>query len=92
MLRLTPRRNRRIPHALAILGAFLLAASVLAGAGHPVPAVQQQAGIQEDVQSPDPSTALEPGEMKRFETDTAVRQAAVTKARKLRVNLFLFRH
>jgi hypothetical protein len=92
MLRLTPRRNRRTPHALAILGAFLLAASVLAGAGHSDPAARQQSGIQQDVQNPGPATTVVAGETERFESDSTLRQAAVSKARKLRVSLFLFRH
>jgi hypothetical protein len=92
MLRLTPRRNRRIPNALAILGALLLAACVLAGAGPSVPGARQQAAIQNDARNPGPATALDAGEAERLKTDTTVRHAAVSTARKLRVNLFLFRH
>jgi hypothetical protein len=92
MLRLTPRRNRRTRHALAILAVLLLAASVLAGAGNSVPTARQQAGIRHEVQNPGPATVLDAGESERFETDSAVGQAAYTKARKLRVSLFLFRH
>ena len=88
MLRLTPRRSRRAPNALAILGAFLLAASLLAGAGHSLPSARQQAGVQQtaEVNAPDAASPAQP------EAENPVREAAVTKTRKFRVNLFLFRH
>jgi hypothetical protein len=88
MLRLTPRRNRRAPNALAILGAFLLAASLLAGAGHSLPSARQQAGVQQTAEADtlDAATPAQP------EAENPLGEAAVTQTRKFRVNLFLFRH
>lgn len=88
MLRLTPRRSRRAPNALAILGAFLLAASMLAGAGHSIPAARQQAAVQQTAEV----NALDAATTAQTEAENPVREAAVTKTRKFRVNLFLFRH
>ncbi|RPH97456.1 MAG: hypothetical protein EHM68_08295 [Lysobacterales bacterium] len=93
MLRLTPRRNRRAPNALAILGAFLLAASLLAGAGHSLPAAVQQTNVQQAAaQQTAEANALDAATPAQPEAENPVREAAVTKTRKFRVNLFLFRH
>jgi hypothetical protein len=96
MLRLTPRRNRRVPNGLAILGAFLLAASVLAGAGHSIPDARQQASTLATTLAGTHATgtagAPAAGSAEEFGTDITLREAAVTRTRKFRVNLFLFRH
>ena len=88
MLRLTPRRSRRASNGLAILGAFLLAASLLAGAGQSIPATRQQAAVQQTAEA----SALDGASTPQVEAGNPVRDAAVTKTRKFRVNLFLFRH
>ena len=96
MLRLTPRRNRRVPNGLAILGAVLLAASVLAGTGNAIPVASQQASteVSTEVTTRDTTSAitLAGTHGSAIETDHAVSEAAVTRTRKFRVNLFLFRH
>jgi hypothetical protein len=92
MLRLTPRRIQRVPNGLAILGAFLLAASVLAGAGHSMPAHQQQAGALAGTRESGPVGKTDAKSAERFEAENTVRETAVAKTRKFRVNLFLFRH
>lgn len=80
MLKFIPRR-KRVPNALAVLGAFLLVASALGGADqamqgarHNDMARQEAASARQDAGG---TSELEP---------------AVTKTRKFRVNLFLFRH
>jgi hypothetical protein len=88
MLRLTPRRSQRVPYGLAIFSAFLLAASVFAGAGRSIPAARQQAGIQQTAEA----SARDARIAAQLEAGNPVREAAVTKTRKFRVNLFLFRH
>jgi hypothetical protein len=92
MLRLTPRRNRRVPNGLAILGALLLAASVLAGAGHSIPGARQQASTLATTLAGTHATGTAGGSAEEFGTDITLREAAVTRTRKFRVNLFLFRH
>lgn len=108
MLRLTPRRNRRIPNGLAILGAVLLAASVLAGTGNAIPGARQQASTEAGTEagteaSTEASTEVTTRDStsaitlagthgSAIETDHTVSEAAVTRTRKFRVNLFLFRH
>lgn len=88
MSRLTPSRKRRVTNRLAIVGAFLLAASVLAGVGHSIPGARQQASAQANT----PASAPAAGSAEEFATGHTVREAAVTRTRKFRVNLFLFRH
>jgi hypothetical protein len=88
MLRLTPRRSRRASNGLAIVGAFLLAASLLAGAGHSIPAARQQSSVQQTAEG----DALDAATPAQLEAENPLRNAAVTKTRKFRVNLFLFRH
>jgi hypothetical protein len=88
MLRLTPRRSRRVPYALAIFGALLFAAGLLAGTGRFTPPAHQQAGMQPFAGD----SARETGAAARLEGSNLVREAAVTSTRKFRVNLFLFRH
>lgn len=79
MIRLSPIHRRRVSNSLAIFGAFLLAASVLAGGGRALNDAQQRAGAL-----PDSETVA---------AQTAVAQPAhIKKTRKFRVNLFLFRH
>ena len=79
MLRLTPLRRRRVSNGLAIFGAFLLAASVLAGGGNLLGAAEQHAGALPDSESVAAQNA-------------AIHPAQHKKTRKFRVNLFLFRH
>jgi len=80
MLRLTPRHRRRVSNGLAIFGAFLLAASLLAGNAEPPDSALQQADA---VAAP---AVLEAGSA----GDAA--EPATRSTRKFRVNLFLFRH
>ena len=86
MLGLTPRRRRRVSNGLAIFGAFLLAASLLAGSGHPLQPADQQADASASPASPQAAgtTAIDSAE--------ASIQNAAGKLRKLRVNLFLIRN
>jgi hypothetical protein len=80
MLKLIPRR-KRVPNALAVLGAFLLVASALGGAGQ----VMQDPGQGDVAKQELVSGQQDNGVTKELEP-------AVTKTRKFRVNLFLFRH
>lgn len=92
MLRLTPRRSRRASNGLAILGAILLGASLLAGAGHSTPTAPQQAGTHDGVQDSGPAITRDVATAAQRESAVPVREAAATQTRKFRVNLFLFRH
>lgn len=87
MLKLIPRR-KRVPNALAVLGAFLLVASALGGAGQ----VMQDPGQSEMAQREVASAQQEAGVKGEVEPADTIREPAVTKTRKFRVNLFLFRH
>lgn len=87
MLRLTPRR-KRVPNVLAAFGAFLLVTSALGGAGQALRDARQQGIAQHDVAA----TAQDAGNTGDFESADAIHEPAVTKTRKFRVNLFLFRH
>lgn len=80
MLNLTPRRRRRVSNGLAIFGAFLLAASVLAGVGQPPESARQQAESQTA-----PALA-------RAEQADPVHQPRTGNSRKFKVSLLLFRH
>ena len=80
MLKLIPRR-KRVPNALAVLGAFLLVASALGGAGQVMQDSGQDNGAQQEVVSAQQDNGV-----------TKEVEPAVTKTRKFRVNLFLFRH
>jgi hypothetical protein len=79
MLRLTPRRRRRVSNGLAIFGAFLLAASLLARSGQPLQSGEHQHA----------GAAAVPAVL---ETKGAGEAPQPTHARRFRVNLFLFRH
>ena len=79
MLTLTPRRRRRVSNGLAVFGAFLLAASLLAGYGRPL----------QDAESFADAQVSAPGAQAGSATD--LRHPA-TRKRAFRVNLFLFRH
>jgi len=80
MLRLTPSRRRRVSNGLALFGAFLLAASLLAGSGQPPQSAEQQA-----------DAAAAPAVLQTGGAGDAA-QPANPNSRKFRVNLFLFRH
>jgi hypothetical protein len=87
MLKLIPRR-KRVPNALALLGAFLLVASALGGAGH----VMQDSSQGDMAQQEVARTQQDPGVTGELEPADTLREPAVTQTRKFRVNLFLFRH
>jgi hypothetical protein len=80
MLRLTPRHKRRVSNGLAIFGAFLLAASLLAGGDQPIRPLDRQVAAQ----PPQSELEAEPADL--------LPQGAATKSRKFRVNLLLFRN
>ncbi|MGK2924876.1 MAG: hypothetical protein ACSLE2_04585 [Lysobacterales bacterium] len=86
MLKLIPRR-KRVPNALALLGAFLLVASALGGAGHVMQDSSQSGMAQQEV-----AGQQDPGVTGELEPADTIREPAVTKTRKFRVNLFLFRN
>jgi hypothetical protein len=77
---------------------------VLAGAGHSIPGARQQASTQAGTEANTqvttlagthdsaPASAPGAGSAEALETDNTVSEAAVTRTRKFRVNLFLFRH
>jgi hypothetical protein len=77
MLRLIPNRRRRVSNGLAVFGALLLAASLLAGSGQPQQSAEQQA-----------DAAAVPALLQTGDAS----QPANRNTRKFRVNLFLFRH
>lgn len=90
MLKIIPRR-KRVPDALALLGALLLAAGALGGAGHSLQGEDQRVTTQSfgpalsaDAQQAAPAAPVESAE--------PMREAAVTTNRRFRVSLFLFRH
>jgi hypothetical protein len=80
MLHRTSIRRRRISNSLAIFGAFLIAASVLAGGDH----APQEADRHAD-------TGGQAAEW-LTEAESTVLPSANSKTRRFRVNLFLFRH
>jgi hypothetical protein len=80
MLRLIPNRRRRVSNGLAVFGALLLAASLLAGSGQPQQSAEQQA-----------DAAAVPAVLQTGGVGDAS-QPANRNTRKFRVNLFLFRH
>lgn len=87
MFKFIPRR-KRVPNALAVLGAFLLVAGTLGGADQALQdARQNNIARQEAV-----SSQQESGGTGEVQPVDAIREPAVTKTRKFRVNLFLFRH
>lgn len=86
MLKFIPRR-KRVPNALAVLGAFLLVASTLGGADQ----VLQDARQNDIAQQESVSGQQESGVTGEVEPVDSIREPAVTKTRKFRVNLFLFR-
>ena len=76
-------RKLRIPNALAIGAALLLLASSLAHVGGPTPAGEAGTSL----------ATLQPASVEPMEAASQpLAQAPVKKARKFRVNLFLFRH
>ena len=79
MLTLTPRRRRRVSNSLAIFGAFLLAASLLAGYGRSMQDAEQHADAHMT------APAVQTG-------SAADARHPATRKRAFRVNLFLFRH
>lgn len=87
MLKLIPRR-KRVPNALAVLGAFLLVASALGGADQ----AMQGARDSDTTRQEAVSGQQEAGVTGEVEPADTIREPAVTKTRKFRVNLFLFRH
>jgi hypothetical protein len=87
MLKLIPRR-KRVPNALAVFGAFLLVASALGGADQAMQGARHSDMARQEAASAQQEAAAT-GELEPVDT---IREPAVTKTRKFRVNLFLFRH
>lgn len=79
MLQLKPGRKRRVSNGLAIFGAFLLAASLLAGFEGPSQNAEQHAAAQ-------------PAATELHAASAAEARQPRTRTRSFRVNLFLFRH
>ena len=81
-MRLNRTRRWRTPHTMAVFGAFLLAASLLAG-GQPGASTTTPAVMAATAEAPvQPTSAAD---------DSAASQAMKSNRKKFRVKLFLFR-
>lgn len=82
-MRLKHIRTWRVPHTLAIIGALLLTASLLAGAPDRRAPVAGTSLASQPAESVQPASAHEEG---------VAAQAVKSNRKKFRVKLFLFRH
>jgi len=88
-MRLHPRYRLKVSNIWALIGAFLLAASVLAGVSVALPALQGQATTAAEIASFDGQAGSAPNGVEPNETAKPV---AAGNHKRFKVNLFLFRH
>lgn len=87
-MRLHPRYRLKVPNGMALAGAFLLAASSLAGVSGVLPSLQEPAATTAGIASANSRADTAPLGVEPAES---TQPAAAGKRKRFKVSLFLFR-